>query len=132
VLFRSAEAVPGAERRLTSDRHDHRQQTSALCADETGERVMRRKIIAVALALTTGVAALGMPSTASAHPALVAIPWLFVAGLGGITAGVVAHDAAANQSTTVVTPAQPVEPAEVCHVARERIGGAWHRVRVCE
>ena len=94
---------------------------------------MRRKIIALALALTTGVAALGAPSTASAHPALVAIPWLFVAGLGGITAGFVAHDAAANQPVAVVTPpAQPAEPTEVCHLARERINGMWHQVRVCE
>ena len=69
----------------------------------------------------------------SAHPALVAIPWLFVAGLGGITAGFVAHDAAAGQPVAVVTPpAQPVEPTEVCHLARERINGMWHRVRVCE
>lgn len=84
---------------------------------------MRGKIIALALALTTGVATLGAPGTASAHPALVAIPWLFVAGLGGITDGFVAHDAAASQ---------PFEPTEVCHLARERIHGMWHRVRVCE
>jgi hypothetical protein len=111
---------------------------------------MRKTLLGVASSVALGATLLG-PAPAQANPALIAIPWLIVAGAGGLAVGAVAVSqspralAVANGASGPApsgygaaygpdaAPIGAPTAAGVCHIAHAQTpNGGWRSVEVCD
>ena len=68
---------------------------------------MRKALIVLMSTSAIGAATIVGAVPAAANPALVAIPWLFVAGAGGLAAGAVAENSQPKTTVVETAPAYP-------------------------
>jgi hypothetical protein len=87
--------------------------------------LLRVAVVAVPAALAT----IAPTQSAQANP-MVAVGWLWAAGLGGLALGFLGGNAYASNRVAVPVATAPVDYR--CHRAKVLIDGRWRRMEICD
>ena len=93
---------------------------------------MKTMLRVAAVAIPAALATVAPIQNANANP-MVAVGWLWAAGLGGLGLGFLGGHAYASQNPAVVVPVEAAPPvSHHCRMARIGVDGRWRQAEICE